>query len=210
MSGVEPKVRRPALEIALNAIALATVLSRPATAATEPPRAPWSYATLVDHANACRADELRPKRRDAPLRYENITDNEVREIQEVARGVVPRALVNIAGVVEGCPCEDGPDCSDQVWILAANSDATVGLLVSKIDGRWIVGPVQQWWLTYEKFQAARPAAPSYTEDQAAEAQERRLLAEFPVCARSGKSARRLGELSRSICYRVLTWRYGEH
>jgi hypothetical protein len=100
-----------------------------------------------------RAFALRPTRRDSPLRYENIGDTEVAEIRRVAANVVPRAIVNISGVVEGCPCEDGPACSEQVWILAYRSDKTVGLLLSRIKDEWTIGPVQQWWLDYEDLQS---------------------------------------------------------
>ena len=100
-----------------------------------------------------RAFALRPTRRDGPLRYENIRDTEVAEIRQVAAAVVPRAIINISGVVEGCPCEDGPACTDQVWILAYRTDKTVGLLLSKIKDKWTIGPVQQWWLDYEDLQS---------------------------------------------------------
>jgi hypothetical protein len=50
-----------------------------------------------------------------------IRSEEVREIQAAAHGVVPGALVNISGVVTGCPCEDGTGWSDQVWIVAYRS-----------------------------------------------------------------------------------------
>jgi hypothetical protein len=55
-----------------------------------------------------------PVRRDGPLREADLSDEEAREIQGVAHVVVPDALVNISGVVTGCPCEDGTGCSDQV------------------------------------------------------------------------------------------------
>jgi hypothetical protein len=116
-----------------------------------PNRSHAQWMAFFDKEN--RAFALRPSRRDSPLRYENIRDTEVAEIRRVAASVVPRAIVNISGVVEGCPCEDGPACSEQVWILAYRSDKTVGLLLSKIKGQWTIGPVQQWWLNYEDLQS---------------------------------------------------------
>ena len=65
-----------------------------------------------------RAHELRPRRRDEPLRYLNISDDEVREIQLMAEKYLPKVLLNISPVVTGCPCEEGPQCTDQVYIVA--------------------------------------------------------------------------------------------
>jgi hypothetical protein len=117
-----------------------------------------------------------PVRREGPLRYENITDVEVREIEAAARDVVPRAIVNISGVTVGCPCEDGPLCTDQVWIVAYRPDKSVGLLLSKIDAHWIVGPVQKWWLAYDDLD--RRNYKSFTEYLEA---EQKMFDAFPAC-----------------------------
>jgi hypothetical protein len=134
-----------------------------------------------------RPYELQPRRLDSPvryggvpLRYENITDEEVREIELAARNVVPRALVNISGVTVGCPCEDGPKCSDQVWIVAYTPERSVGLLLSKIDGHWVIGPVQRWWLTYEELQSRER---EYKPYEAYLQAEEKLADTFPVCKR---------------------------
>lgn len=123
-----------------------------------------------------RAYALRPSRRDSPLRYQNISDNEVREIQSVALAVVPRAIVNISGVVVDCPCEDGPQCSEQVWLLASTPGKTVGLLLSKIGGAWVIGPVQQWWLNYEDLSRASNLEPSAYWDA-----RDQMIDAFPAC-----------------------------
>jgi hypothetical protein len=142
-----------------------------------PPRGTPAYEAWRN--KVIRVDEVRPARRDVPLRSENITDVEVREVQLAARDVVPRAIVNISGVVVGCPCEDGPSCADQVWIVASRPDKTVGLLLSKIDGHWAIGPVQRWWLSYAELQARQAKYKSYAEYLRA---EQNLLEVFPVCA----------------------------
>ena len=41
-----------------------------------------------------------------------------REIQRVMLEIMPGAILNISGVVSGCLCQDGPECSAQVWVLA--------------------------------------------------------------------------------------------
>lgn len=113
-----------------------------------------------------RANELRPRRRDAPLRYLNISDNEVREIQQVAEKLIPKSLLNISPVVTGCACEEGPQCTDQVYIIAESGVTSKGLQLSRVNSVWSVGVVQQWWLkndalvanqkkmTYVKFESA--------------------------------------------------------
>lgn len=121
-----------------------------------------------------RIREIRPYRREGPLRSTNITDDEVRQIQVVANKKLPGAIVNIGGVVSGCPCEDGPSCSDQVWIVAYRPDTSRGLLLSKIEERWKIGPVQQWWLDYEALQARLGRLSMDDEDA--------MTAKFPKCA----------------------------
>src|ERR1041384_5277939 len=93
-----------------------------------------------------RAFELRPVRRDTPLRYLNLSDEEVREVQRVSAKYLPRDTVNISPVVTGCPCEEGPDCTEQVYVLASKESGTRGLQLSRVRNRWTVGVVQQWWL----------------------------------------------------------------
>ncbi len=91
----------------------------------------------------------RPRRLDEPLRETNISDEEVREVQAVTEQEYPGAIANISGVVDRCPCEDGPQCDSQVWILAYRDGDYNGLLLSRIDGKWIVGPIQEWWQQHD-------------------------------------------------------------
>lgn len=125
-----------------------------------------------------RIRETRPERRDSPLREENIRDEEVREIQAAARGIVPKAIVNISGVVTGCPCEEGSTCSDQVWILASSPDKTLGLQLSKIGNAWKIGPIQRWWLERDALVARRDSFRSYDEFRNA---LNALTEQFPIC-----------------------------
>jgi len=124
-----------------------------------------------------RAWQLRPKRRDEPLRYLNISDYEVREIQEVARAYLPKVLLNISPVVTGCPCEEGPQCTDQVYIVAQTSHDSRGLQLSRVRNAWVVGAVQQWYLKFEELHAREPKL-SYLDMIRAEGE---LYREFPVC-----------------------------
>src|SRR5690348_11837380 len=70
------------------------------------------------HAIEQRIWKTEPHRRDTPVREKNISDDEIREIENVIHDIFPHALVNISTVVTGCPCEEGPKCKDQVWLTA--------------------------------------------------------------------------------------------
>jgi len=99
-----------------------------------------------------RIREITPRRRDSPPRRENISDDEIREIENLTHEIFPRTLVNIGTVVTGCPCEDGPKCSDQVWLTAVKDNTTYELQLSRINNKWMVGPVQLWWIEYKNMQ----------------------------------------------------------
>ncbi len=135
-----------------------------------------------------RIDSTRPQRRDSPARYLNISDNEVREVQLAAFEVLPRSFVSIGTVVTGCPCADGPKCADQVWVVAADKKRSMGLLLSDIDGIWVIGPVQRWWLQRDALAASRESFRSYRDYRKAEEE---LKLEFPACAALPKKLDRL-------------------
>ena len=99
----------------------------------------------------------RPLRRDGPLRELNLSDDEVREIQAVALQFFPGAILNISGVVTGCPCEEGPGCSDQVWIVVHRRSRLNGLQLSHIDNHWTMGVIQHWWLDFEQLNTENSA-----------------------------------------------------
>jgi len=147
--------------------------------------------TINDDKRA-QAEEIRPRRRDDPLRYENVRDDEVKEIESAARSVIPKSIVNISGVVTGCPCADGATCTDQVWVLASRADMTFGLLLSKIGGHWLIGPVQEWWISYEKLKSRRSRL-TYSEYEAA---EQHLLEQLPSCGPSAHLASGLATCER--------------
>src|SRR5262245_7512969 len=96
----------------------------------------WDAQAARYEAIEKRAKELYPARRNSPLRYLNITDEEIREVQFFAQKYLPRAYVNISPVVDGCPCEEGPLCTSQVYVVAATKDNTRGLQLSRIKNRW--------------------------------------------------------------------------
>jgi hypothetical protein len=119
-----------------------------------------------------RAMAVRPFRRENPVRSENISDREVAEIEAATSNVMPGAIVNIGTVVTGCPCEDGATCTDQVWIVAYRPDKTMGFLLSRIGGRWTIGPVQRWWWEYNDLLSRR--GNHFAEQD-------KLMERFPAC-----------------------------
>lgn len=129
-----------------------------------------------------RAHSNAPRRRDTPLRELNLTDEEIREIQSATRNYLPADYLNISPVVTGCACEDGPDCKEQVYVLADMGASAKGLQLSRIKNTWTVGALQQWWVNYGRLEERRKQMdwPEY---------ERALIAlarEFPMCAETVK------------------------
>jgi hypothetical protein len=125
-----------------------------------------------------RASRIFPRAKEEPLRYENISDEEVREVQAVARSLYPNVLVHIGPVVTGCVCEDGPNCTEQVWVMAQTRPVATRLLLSQIKGRWAVGPVQTWWLREGQLERASRERP---RDPDIESQMNEHLKALPAC-----------------------------
>jgi hypothetical protein len=97
--------------------------------------------------------EILPPRRDSPRRYENISDGEVREVQSVMAQLAPLAIVNIGTVATGCPCEEGPTCTDQVWVVGYRPEKMTEVLLSRVSDHWTIGPVQRLWWEYGDLEA---------------------------------------------------------
>ena len=72
-----------------------------------------------------------PHRRDSPLRYFNISDEEAREVETAAAEVAGTQWISIGAVVTGCPCEDGGKCTDQVWVQTHQDQGAIGFRASK-------------------------------------------------------------------------------
>jgi len=137
-----------------------------------------------------RIRKTKPHRRDTPARSNNISDEEIREIQYAVRDIFPHALVNISTVVTGCPCEDGLKCTDQVWLTAIKDGHTYELQLSHIDTKWVIGPIQQWWLEYKKWElqlALDRQQKSFEVEKKAMMDHDELIERFPVCAKISKN-----------------------
>lgn len=170
-----------------GALLLITALVTAGTAVSQSPEslerhAAWKARMEKLFAIEKRVQQTVPVRRERPSRVENITDNEVREIQAVTSEILPGPILNIGTVVVGCPCEDGQSCSDQVWVVAHRPGKTKGLLLSKISDRWSVGPVQRWWLEREDLEARRKSFASWESYMDA---EDALTERFPACVAQG-------------------------
>jgi len=130
-----------------------------------------------------RIEQTRPFQRTGPLRKINLSDDEAREIQSVMAPFYPGSLLNISGVVTGCYCEDGHSCSDQVWVVPKDDVETPGVLLSRINDHWVIGPIQHWWLTRAKIEADT----GLTRAQREEALHTQWKT-FPECPRPPPSA----------------------
>lgn len=157
----------------------------------DPVTTPWNERPWSLRAPIVRAViRSRIVRRDAPARSANIVDQEVLEIEAVMREQHPGAVVNIGTVVSECACEDGPTCTEQVWVVAYLPQASQGLQLSRIDGRWQLGPLQQWWLRFEAFNQkpypqGRIGDPTLTAQVEAHLKEQTALYDsFPLCTRA--------------------------
>lgn len=133
-----------------------------------------------------------PRRPNGAPRRDNITDEEVLEVQTAAAAIYPDAVVNISTVTDGCQCEDGEGCTAQVWLVVYKPARTRGLMLSKIGGHWQVGAVQEWWLRYYDLRARMPASRDRQSDPAGwrakqvawRAEQQDMVNSFPVCRTS--------------------------
>jgi hypothetical protein len=130
---------------------------------------------------ARRARELYPARRNTPLRDVNISDEEIREVELLMRKYLPKAYVNFSPVVTDCPCEEGPACTAQLYVVAQSQTETRGIQLSRTRDRWNVGTVQQWWLRRDAVVRQRTGNP-FLDDYLFQKAVNELYEEFPLCA----------------------------
>jgi hypothetical protein len=116
-----------------------------------------------------------------PARRENISDEEVREVQEAALQVYPDFIVVISGVTDGCVCEEGRQCSAQVGLALNRNNVTRVLVLSRINGHWKIGAVQSWWLKYLEFERTHPRPTKWDTLQDWERARQALLKLYPAC-----------------------------
>jgi hypothetical protein len=122
-----------------------------------------------------------PRPINGTLRRDNISDEEVREVQRAALEVYPDSIVSISGVTDGCDCEDGSNCTAQVWLALYRENQTRSLVLSKIDGHWKIGAVQSWWIQYNPHQASFPGFGRGANQIAWQKENQRLFDNFPTC-----------------------------
>jgi len=93
----------------------------------------------------------------------------------------PDFIVNISGVTNGCDCEEGSNCTAQVWLALYRQDHTRSLVLSKLDGHWKIGAVQRWWLQYSAHQSTNPGFGRDPKEDECTQENQRLLDSFPAC-----------------------------
>ncbi len=148
-----------------------------------------------------RVIEVRPGRRDSPLRYLNISDEETKEVSNGAAEVAGKEWISIGAVVTGCPCEDGEKCTDQVWVETHKGQGAIGLLLSKVDGHWQIGYVQRWWLRYQKLLDEQRRAMSVDERAKVEQRSEQMLDGFPSCGLDKKDLAFARDMAERACSR---------
>jgi hypothetical protein len=114
-----------------------------------------------------------PQLPNRPARRENISDEEVTEVQTAALQVYPDSIVVISGLTQGCECEEGAHCTAQVELALNRDNRTRSLLLSKIDGHWKVGAVQSSWLQYNANHTSSPTSRSMEAYRAWQQKEQR-------------------------------------
>jgi hypothetical protein len=116
-----------------------------------------------------------------PARRENISDEEVREVQEAALQVYPDFIVVISGVTDGCACEEGRQCSAQVGLALNRNNVTRSLVLSKINGHWKIGAVQSWFLKFGEFERTHPRPTNWDALLDWERARQALFKRYPGC-----------------------------
>jgi hypothetical protein len=113
------------------------------------------------------------------LRFENISDEEVRELVQLTRKLAPGAIVNVSGVTRGCPCEDGPACTDSVAVVAVfEGKSPTRLPFRRVRDHWVLAADTQWYWDLKQMLARRhefPSTAAYGEAWDT------LLERFPYC-----------------------------
>jgi hypothetical protein len=122
-----------------------------------------------------------PQLPSRPARRENISDEEVREVQDAALQVYPDFIVVISGVTDGCTCEEGSQCSAQVGLALNRNNVTRSLVLSKLNGHWKIGAVQSWFLKYREFERTHPRPTNGDALQDWERARQALFKQFPAC-----------------------------
>ena len=175
-------IRRIAMVLAI------CMFSAQAAAAESAPL--WLAAAKAGHQRPVYPSVKKPS---GSLRAQNITDDEVREIQQVLSVVSTGELVNISGVIAGCSCEEDDACTDQVWVVLHKPNASRGLSLSRTDGHWQMGRQQQWLLEYEQMAEAYARLDSAKDADAAQRHAlmsayMEHLARYPACNQHEVSA----------------------
>jgi hypothetical protein len=85
-----------------------------------------------------------PQLPNRPMWRENISDDEVREVQDAAHQVHRDFILVNSGVTDGCACEEGGQRSAQVGLALNRNNVTRSLVLSRLNGHWKVGAARNW------------------------------------------------------------------
>lgn len=99
------------------------------------------------------------------LRDENITDQEVREIQSLVQSFTYGEINYIGGVLDSCHCTEGPECTATLDIAVVSDLGTKQYELSLQSKKWELGKTQRWLLEYEKLMSMLMAEPGEIKDE---------------------------------------------
>jgi hypothetical protein len=171
-------MNRDDLRLAFTGAAVAAAVLACAGAFAQPADTPQKGRESDWYREIPSSEPYLPNR---PARRENISDEEVREVQQAALSVYPDFIVVISGVTDGCACEEGGQCSAEVGLALNRDNVTRSLVLSKIDGHWNVGAVQSWWLQLREFENTHPYPSSWDALQNWRRARDALLKRYPAC-----------------------------
>jgi hypothetical protein len=91
-----------------------------------------TYVQCCDDLNSRRHIRTTGRRPNGPLQQDNVTGDEVREMQRAAVEVYTDSIVSISGVTDGCDCERGSSCMAQVWLAPYRENQPRGLVPARL------------------------------------------------------------------------------
>lgn len=107
--------------------------------------------SILSSFSACAFAGLFPYKMilNVDYREQNLTDEEVREIEGLVAERYPGAMIMIGGSTEGCKCEEGPECTSQVVVAGRLDGESYEISLSKVGQDW---EISKEWRTRDRIE----------------------------------------------------------
>jgi hypothetical protein len=121
------------------------------------------------------------------LREENITDEEVREVQKVVDEKMPGEIRRIGPVTVGCGCAERPGCTNELVIVVKTKAMADEVTLARVRKVWQLSELQQLELRRQRIREKRrlmstaPAQERAAYRKELEREEQLLLNDLPAC-----------------------------